>query len=236
MLFSRRRWATRVVEKAGFPSGSGEARVLIDLLMRASRENSQQLPTAEQVFFAALRLFHDKAAVARVAKNLKSRNSPLNSLLPSFLRQQLISPLIIEWSNSWRSQGAFIFLSPSNLGHQRRSLSACPNTLLPHVGLCERRACCNLRNQLAQFRRSARYAATPPPLPYWVRECLPLAACCRPWNRQRLTAPPADPTAVHRSGSRHDMALSQRPQPYVLRDLGQPRLSGRGLPLSLSRR
>ena len=71
MFFSRRRWATRVVEKAGFPSVSGEARVLIDLLMRASRENSQQLPTAEQVFFAALRLFHDKAAVARVAKELE---------------------------------------------------------------------------------------------------------------------------------------------------------------------
>ena len=71
MLFSRRRWATRVVKKAGFPSGSGEARVLIDLLMRASRENSKQLPTTEQVFFAALRLCHDKAAMAGVAKELE---------------------------------------------------------------------------------------------------------------------------------------------------------------------
>ena len=71
MLFSRRRWATRVVEKAGFSSGSGEARVLIDLLMRASRENSQQLPTAEHVFFAALRLFHDKAAVNKVSEELE---------------------------------------------------------------------------------------------------------------------------------------------------------------------
>ena len=71
MLFSRRRRATRVVEKAGFPSGSGEARVLIDLLMRASKENSKQLPTAEQVLFAALRLFHDQTALAGVAKELE---------------------------------------------------------------------------------------------------------------------------------------------------------------------
>ena len=70
-MFSRRRWATRVVEKAGFPSGSGEARVLIDLLMPTSRENSKQLPTAEQVLFAALRLFHNQTAIARVAKELK---------------------------------------------------------------------------------------------------------------------------------------------------------------------
>ena len=71
MLFSRRRWATRVVEKAGFSSGSGEARVLIDLLMRASKEHSKELPTAEQVFFAALRLFHDQTAIAGVAKELE---------------------------------------------------------------------------------------------------------------------------------------------------------------------
>ena len=71
MLFSRHRWTTRVVEKAGFPSGSGEARVLIDLLMRTSKENSKQLPTAEQVLFAAKRLFHDQTAIAGVAKELE---------------------------------------------------------------------------------------------------------------------------------------------------------------------
>ena len=71
MFFSRRRWATRVVKRAGFPSGSGEARVLIDLLMRASMENSKGLPTDEQVFFAALRLFHSQTAIAGVAKELK---------------------------------------------------------------------------------------------------------------------------------------------------------------------
>ena len=44
---------------------------MIDLLMRVSRGNSKQLPTAEQVLFAALRLFHDKAAIDGVAKELE---------------------------------------------------------------------------------------------------------------------------------------------------------------------
>ena len=70
LFFGRRRWASRVVEKAGFPSGSGEAEVLIDVLIPASRENSKQLPTAEQVLFAALRLFHDQTVIAKVAKEL----------------------------------------------------------------------------------------------------------------------------------------------------------------------
>ena len=70
LFFGRRRWAARVIEKAGFSSGSGEARVLNDVLMPASRENSKQLPTAEQVLFAALRLFHDQTVIAKVAKEL----------------------------------------------------------------------------------------------------------------------------------------------------------------------
>jgi hypothetical protein len=50
--------------------GLGKARVLIDLLMRASKENSKELPTAEQVFFAALRLVRNQTAIAGVAKEL----------------------------------------------------------------------------------------------------------------------------------------------------------------------
>ena len=38
--------------------------------MRASKKNSKELPTAEQVLFAALRMFHDKAAAAKVAEEL----------------------------------------------------------------------------------------------------------------------------------------------------------------------
>ena len=71
MIFGRWRWATRVIQKVGFATGSREARVLIGLLASASTKNAKRLPTAEQVFFAALRLFHDKAAVARVAKELE---------------------------------------------------------------------------------------------------------------------------------------------------------------------
>jgi hypothetical protein len=71
LFFWRRRWATRVIEKAGFPTGSREAKLLIDLLIRASRKDAKELPPAEEVFFAALRLFHDKAAVNKVSEELE---------------------------------------------------------------------------------------------------------------------------------------------------------------------
>jgi hypothetical protein len=70
LIFSRRLWAIRVIKKAGFPLRSREARLLVDLLMRASKNNSKELPTAEQVLFSALRMFHDKAAIAKVAEEL----------------------------------------------------------------------------------------------------------------------------------------------------------------------
>jgi hypothetical protein len=70
LIFSRRLWANRVIKKAGFPIRSREAKLLIDLLMRASKKSSKGLPTAEQVLFSALRMFHDKNAVAKVAKGL----------------------------------------------------------------------------------------------------------------------------------------------------------------------
>jgi hypothetical protein len=70
LIFSRRLWANRIIKKAGFPSRSREARLLIDLLMGASKKHSRGLPTAEQVLFAALRMFHDKTAVAKVANEL----------------------------------------------------------------------------------------------------------------------------------------------------------------------
>jgi hypothetical protein len=70
LIFSRRLWANRIIKKAGFPVRSREARLLIDLLMRASKKHSMGLPTAEQVLFSALRMFHDKTAVAKVADEL----------------------------------------------------------------------------------------------------------------------------------------------------------------------
>ena len=75
MIFSRRLWTTRVIKKAGFPIRSREAKVLIDLLMRASKKNSKGLPTAEQVLFSALRMFHDKTAVAKMAEELATSPS-----------------------------------------------------------------------------------------------------------------------------------------------------------------
>ena len=43
---------------------------MIDLLIRTSKKTSKGLPTAEQVLFSALRMFHDKKAVAKVAEEL----------------------------------------------------------------------------------------------------------------------------------------------------------------------
>jgi hypothetical protein len=42
---------------------------VIDLLMRTSKP-SKGLPIAEQVLFSALRMFHDKKAIAKVAEEL----------------------------------------------------------------------------------------------------------------------------------------------------------------------
>ena len=81
MIFPRRRWAIHVIKKAGFPIRSREARLLIDLLMRASKKNSKELPTAEQVLFSALRMFHDKTAVAKVAEELEVSPATAESAL-----------------------------------------------------------------------------------------------------------------------------------------------------------
>jgi hypothetical protein len=45
--------------------------------MRASKNNSKELPAAQQVLFSALRMFHDRTAVAKVAE--KSRRGWLHS-------------------------------------------------------------------------------------------------------------------------------------------------------------
>ena len=81
MIFPRRRWAIHVIKKAGFPIRSREARLLIDLLMRVSKKNSKELPTAEQVLFSALRIFHDKTAVAKVAEELEISPATAESAL-----------------------------------------------------------------------------------------------------------------------------------------------------------
>jgi hypothetical protein len=70
MIFPRRHWAVRVIRRAGFPVRSREERLLTDLLMRASRKNPKELPTAEQVLFAALRMFHSQTVVNKVVEGL----------------------------------------------------------------------------------------------------------------------------------------------------------------------
>ena len=70
MVFGRRRWAIRVIKRAGFLARSREGKILIDLLVGASKKNPKDLPTAEQVLFAALRMFHNQAAIARMTEGL----------------------------------------------------------------------------------------------------------------------------------------------------------------------
>src|SRR5271165_4833939 len=72
MIFPRRRWAIRVIEKAGFATQSREATILLDLLVRASKQNSPMgsLPTAEQVLISALRMVENQFAIIKVAEEL----------------------------------------------------------------------------------------------------------------------------------------------------------------------
>jgi hypothetical protein len=70
LVFKRRRWAIRVIKRAGFLTRSREGKILVDLLVGASKRNRKDLPTAEQVLFAALRMFHNQAAIARMTEGL----------------------------------------------------------------------------------------------------------------------------------------------------------------------
>jgi hypothetical protein len=70
LVFKRRRWAIRVIKRAGFLTRSREGKILVDLLVGASKRNPKDLPTAEQVLFTALRMFHNQAAIARMTESL----------------------------------------------------------------------------------------------------------------------------------------------------------------------
>src|SRR5262249_56469857 len=72
LIFPRRRWATRIIEKAGFPIRSREATVLIDLLIWASKRNQQGLPIAEQALIPPFRMAYNQSAIAKVPEELAS--------------------------------------------------------------------------------------------------------------------------------------------------------------------
>jgi hypothetical protein len=63
----RRLWAMRVIEKAGFPIGSMEAKVLIDMLIWASKHTPKQVPISESVLISAIRMQHNQTAIAKLA-------------------------------------------------------------------------------------------------------------------------------------------------------------------------
>jgi hypothetical protein len=78
MLFPRRRWAIRIIEKAGFRIQSREASVLIELIIWASKQNQrmmersigQSLPVRDGVLVAAMAMENNQSAVVRVAEEL----------------------------------------------------------------------------------------------------------------------------------------------------------------------
>ncbi len=81
MVFKRRRWAIRVIKRAGFLTRSREGKILVDLLVGASKRNPKDLPTAEQVLFPALRMFHNQAAIARMTETLGVSSAEAESAL-----------------------------------------------------------------------------------------------------------------------------------------------------------
>jgi hypothetical protein len=102
LVFKRRRWAIRVIKRAGFLTRSREGKILVDLLVGVSKRNPKDLPTAEQVLFAALRMFHSQAAIARMTESLGVSPVDAESAWPNSLKQQLPLPLRSEWLNSFK--------------------------------------------------------------------------------------------------------------------------------------
>jgi hypothetical protein len=70
MLFPRRRWATRVVEKTSFSTRSREATALIEMLIWASKQLSSRVPVAERVLVSAMRMVHNQSAILNLAAAL----------------------------------------------------------------------------------------------------------------------------------------------------------------------
>jgi hypothetical protein len=70
MFFARRRWATRVVEKTGFPIRSREATELIEMLIWASKQFPSRVPAAESVLVSAMRMVHNQSAMVNLANGL----------------------------------------------------------------------------------------------------------------------------------------------------------------------
>jgi hypothetical protein len=81
MLFARRRWADRVIKRAGFGTRSPEGKILCELLAGASRKNPKELPTSEQVLCAAVRMSLNRIHAARIAKTLSVSAAEAESAL-----------------------------------------------------------------------------------------------------------------------------------------------------------
>jgi hypothetical protein len=94
ILFERRRWAIRVIEKMGLPIRSAEATVLIDLAVWASKDTDansptlirKKLPKRESVLIAAVRMADNHSAVNRVAQALKLSAIEAQNLLDRLRR------------------------------------------------------------------------------------------------------------------------------------------------------
>jgi hypothetical protein len=70
MLFPRRRWAIRVVEKTSFSIRSREATALIEMLIWASKQLPNEAPVAERVLMSAMTMVHNQSAIVDLAAEL----------------------------------------------------------------------------------------------------------------------------------------------------------------------
>jgi DNA-binding MarR family transcriptional regulator len=78
MLFPRRTWALRVIERMGLIGGSRETHLLVDLLIWSAKQENQMLKAAgapqfskpESILMGAISMVNNHSAVSKVAKDL----------------------------------------------------------------------------------------------------------------------------------------------------------------------
>ena len=63
-------WLGLSVKANWIPTAAGTAAVHMIIVVGASKSNPKELPTAEQVLFAALRMPHNETAVTKLGKEL----------------------------------------------------------------------------------------------------------------------------------------------------------------------
>jgi hypothetical protein len=93
MFFSRRRWASRIVERMPLPAQSKEAAALIDLAIAQAKQDERNASAAARkvakqvtLAFAAMALADNEDAIGRLAGALAVPREKAQDLLQRFAR------------------------------------------------------------------------------------------------------------------------------------------------------